>query len=265
MDSSEDASSPPGTIDVVKRLFAAALLLLGGWCQVAATPSEPTSETTTAGALTLVDRIVAVVDEDPIFLSDVERIIGLGLVASADGESDAELRRRVLDGLVDQRLQFHEVERYDFGPLPLDQVELRYEEIRSGFPDLQAFKERLQELGLTEAGLRYLLTRQLRVLVYIEKRLRPRVFVDPEDVRDYYDGVLRPRAAAEGVVLPPLEEMQPEVRQILRDVRLNQEIEAWTDELRLDAEIVDHLDRPPRPLPPVTRRYPRNPEQREPG
>jgi len=227
------------------------MLLLTGWCQAA----EPASGTTAAEPMILVDRIVAAIDEDPIFLSDVERIIGLGLAEPAAGETGDQLRRRVLDGLVDQRLRFHEVERYDFGPLPLEQVESRLEEIRARFPDRQAFAARLAELSLTEAGLRYLLTRQLRVLIYVEERLKPRVFVDPEDVRDYYDRVLRPRAALEGVELPPLQDKRQEIRQILRDLRLNEQIEIWTEELRLEAEIVDHLDRPPRALPPVARRF----------
>jgi hypothetical protein len=236
------------SIDAVKRLFVPALLLLCGWCQAAT--SEPV-----AGPMTLVDRVVAVVDEDPIFLSDVERIIGLGLAEPAAGETAGELRRRVLDQLVDQRLRFHEVERYDFGPLPLEQVEARLAEIRARFPEPPSFEARLAELGLSEAGLRYLLTRQLRVLVYIDERLRPRVFVDPEDVREYYEGVLKPRAAAAGVELPPLDDMRQEIRQILRDVRLNEQIEIWTEELRLEAEIVDHLDRPQEPLPPVVRHF----------
>ncbi|MEE8526633.1 MAG: hypothetical protein V3T72_22075, partial [Thermoanaerobaculia bacterium] len=226
----------------MKRLAAPALLFLTGWCGAA--PSEPA-----AGPMTLVDRIVAVVDEDPVFLSDVERIIGLGLAEPAAGETSAQLRRRVLDGLVDQRLRFHEVERYDFGPLPLEQIEDRLEEIRSRFPDRQSFAARLSELGLSEPGLRHILTRQLRVLIYVQERLTPRVFVDPEDVRDYYDRVLRPRAEVEGIKLPPLEDERLEIRKILRDVRLNEQIEMWTEELRLEAEIVDHLDRPPQALP----------------
>jgi hypothetical protein len=239
-----DGFPDDASIDAVKRLSVPALLLLCGWCQAAT--SDPG-----AAPMTLVDRVVAVVDEDPIFLSDVERILGLGLAEPAPGENAGELRRRVLDGLVDQRLRFHEVERYDFGPLSLEEVDGRVEEIRSRFPDPASFAARLAELGLSEAGLRYLLTRQLRVLVYIEERLRPRVFVDPEDVREHYEGVLKPRAAAEGVTLPPLEELRAEIRKILRDVGLNEQIETWTEELRLEAEIVDHLDSPPQPLPPV--------------
>src|SRR5436309_9382155 len=60
------------------------------------------------------DRVLAVVDEDPILASDVERVVRLGLDAPNPGESDEAFRRRVLNGLIEQRLQFHEIDRYGF-------------------------------------------------------------------------------------------------------------------------------------------------------
>ncbi len=228
-----------------------------------------------AAGETLVDRIVAVVDEDPIFLSDIRRVVGLGLVAGMPGDSERELHRRVLDGLIDHRLGCHEVERYDFGTLPAGEIDRQLEEIQSRFPDpatppggpggkspppggpggKSPFDRHLAELGFSEEGLRQLLERQLRVLVYVEQRLGPRIFVDPEDIRSYYGGELARKAAAEGVELPPLEEIRGEIRALLREIRLNEEIEAWTEELRLAAEILDHLDRSERELPPVVRRF----------
>ncbi len=236
------------------RAFAVCALLGSLWL-----PAPPP-----VVAETLVDRIVAVVDEDPIFLSDIRRVVGLGLVAGLPGESDRELHRRALDGLIDQRLRFREVERYDFGNLSVGEIDRRLEEIRGRFPDPatppgrsggeSTFDRHLAELGMSEEGLRQLLERQLRVLVYIEERLGPRVFVDLEDVRAYYGGELARKAASEGVELPPVEEIDDEIRALLREIRLNEEIETWTEELRLEAEILDHLDRSERELPPVVRR-----------
>ncbi len=208
-----------------------------------------------AAGETLVDRIVAVVDEDPVFLSDIRRVVGLGLVVAVAGESEHELRRRVLDGLIDQRLRFHKVERYDASPPPAGEIDRQLEEIRSRFADSAAFGRHLAELGLSEEGLRQLLGRQLQVLLYVDERLGPRVFVDPEEVRTYYRGELARKAAAEGVELPPLDEIRDQIRALLREIRLNEEVEAWTEELRLEAEILDHLDRSERELPPVVRRF----------
>jgi hypothetical protein len=233
------------------RLLAWTFLAL--W---SATPPTPASAAEPMdGELMLVDRVVAAVDGDPIFLSDVERAIALGLAEPEPEEGERELRRRVLDGLIEQRLRFHEVERYETGPLAVEELEEQVARIRDRYPDDAAFQARLAELGLDEEGLRHLLARQLRVLRYVGERLGPRIFVEADEIREYYEGELSARAEAEGVALPPLDQIRSEVRGILRARRLNEEIERWTDELRWKAEVVDYFDRPERQPPPVVHRF----------
>ena len=202
----------------------------------------------------LIDRLVAVVDDDPIFLSDIRRSIGLGLIERAPGESERELRRRALDALIDQRLRLHRVERYDFGPLPPDEIERQVERIRAGFADRQELRENLDRLGLDDEGLRLLVARQLRVLVYVEKRLGPRIFIDPDDIRRYYDSVLIPEMVRRKLEPPALDAVREQIRDLLSEQELNEQIEVWTEELRLEADVVDTFDRGRAELPPIVER-----------
>ncbi len=221
---------------------------------VAATVQTPSVE---EAELVLVDRIVAVVDEDPILLSDIRRAVGLGLVESVPGESASQRDRRVLDGLIDQRLRLHEVERHDFSPIPPDEIDRQVERIRANFDDPAELGQSLERLGLDDEGLALLVARQLRVLLYVEKRLGPRVFIRSEDVRAYYDGVLAAEMTRRDLPLPPLEEVSERIRAILREKALNVEIDAWTAELRLEADVADYLDRDGLELPPVVERLER--------
>ncbi|KAB2963700.1 MAG: hypothetical protein F9K16_06100 [Thermoanaerobaculia bacterium] len=205
---------------------------------------------TAAEGPVLVERVVAVVDEDPLLLSDVERVLGLRLVARQPEESDAALRRRVLDGLIEQRLRLHEIGRFGFEDAPLEEVDRQFAALRERFPDEAGFAAELARLGLDEDGVRQLLARQLAVLGYVEERLGPRVFVGVEEIRRHYDEVLRPELEAAGAAVPPLEEVREQIRAVLREGRLNEEIERWTAELRREADVVDLLDAPQRPLPP---------------
>ncbi len=207
-----------------------------------------------SGAHVLEDRLVAVVDDDPILLSDVERTIGLGLFEQVPGESRSQLERRVLDALIDQRLRLHEIERHNFAPLPPDEIDRQLERIRAGFETPDELSEQLVALGLNMEGLRLLVARQLRVLVYVEQRLAPRVFVRLEDINTYYENVLATEMATQGLEPPPLEEVRDQIRELLHEQQLNQEIEAWTEELRLAADIDDYLDRVETELPPVVQR-----------
>ena len=202
----------------------------------------------------LVDRIVAVVDEDPILLSEVEQVLALSLIEPREGESRERLERRALDALIEQRVRFHEIDRYGFAELPTEQVEMQLESIRASFDSDEEFAARLDDLGLDLRALRQLVARQLMVASYVEERLGARVFVGLDDIRAHYRDELVPALEAAGEPVPPLDEVREAIRVTLRERRLNEEIERWTEELRRAADILDYFDDAGEPLPPVVYR-----------
>ncbi len=200
------------------------------------------------------DRVVAVVDEQAVLLSDVEDVIGLGLVEREAGESTEALRARVLDGLIDQLLRFQAAERFGFGQVSVERIEAQVAEIRAGFPDDAAFATRLAELGLSIEELRQLVARQIMVLVYVDERLGARVFVSLDDIRAHYEQELVPQLTASGQPVPPLEEVREDVRQVIKQRRLLEEVERWTAELRREADVQVFLDEPLEAMPPLADR-----------
>jgi peptidyl-prolyl cis-trans isomerase SurA len=227
----------------MRRLALPAVLALA--CAIAPAPA--------GAAPRLADRIVAVVNGDPILQSDVERTLALGLVERRADETPQQLRRRVLDGLVEQRLRVHEVERYGFEQVPVEMIAEQIDAIRARFPSEEAFRRRLADLGLQLAGLEQLVAQQLQVMVYVDELLGARVFVGVEEIEAHYERVLAPRLRREGRPVPPIEEVREEIREVLRQERLNEELARWTAELRREADVRDHLDAPvdvtQRPLP----------------
>lgn len=205
-------------------------------------PSAPPPTSPDGEQLEPADRILAVVDEDPILASDVEQVVGLGLVAPVADEDPTALRRRVLDMLIEQKLRFHEIDQFGFVEVPVDEVESQLAAIRAEQGGSRAFAARLEELGLDEQSLRQILARQIMVLIFVEERLGARVFVDLEDIKAYYEDELVPRLRSSGADVPPLNEVREQIRQVLKEQRLNEEILAWTDDLRLEADIVDYFD-----------------------
>src|SRR5947199_9876468 len=112
----------------------------------AAAPPAPAPEAGPA-PITLKDRVVAIVDEDPILLSDINRVIALGLAQPTLGESDHDLRRRVLVQLIDERLRFHEIDRFGFEQVPAARVDEQVQEIRSRLNSQAARDQRMKEGG----------------------------------------------------------------------------------------------------------------------
>ncbi len=227
------------------RLFT--LLLVGICCLASVAAGQQGDEPEAA----LVDRILAVVDEDPILDSDLDQAIGIGLMIPEEDEAENDYRRRVLDLLIDQKVRFHEIDLFGFSEIPVAEVDRQFAEVREQFVSDEAFAARLEEVGLDEQGLRQILARQFMVLIYVEERLGARVFVGLEEIQQYYNEVLVPELEESGQPIPPQQEVREEIRAVLREIRLNEEIDRWTEDLRQEADIVDYFDSPREELPPL--------------
>ena len=251
-----------------RTLLVLAALLLVGLFAAAQTPPKPVPKAapkpaakapataaSPAAAETLKDRVLAVVDDDPILGSDVERVVRLGLEAPKPGEAPAVFRRRVLDELIEQRLQFHEIDRFGFEQVPVDEIQRRVAAIRARFPDEAAFQKALKEVGLDTKGLRQLVTRQLLVLTYVDERLGPSVFVTPDDVNRYYRAVLVPEMQKRGQPAPPLDQVREDIRETLKQQKMTAQMESWTKGLREKADVLLYSADAPggQPLPPVVK------------
>jgi hypothetical protein len=165
----------------------------------------------TAGEL--VERIVAVVDERPLLLSEVRTLAAVrGLAPEA-----------ALQAAIDERLMHAEASR-------LAQAEVRPEEERRALAALLAREN--PPAGVPEADLVRLVRRQIAILKYVEFRFRPQVRVDDAAVRAAWekDAVGRPSG-------PALEDAQDAIRARLEREALDQRVEAWVQELRARADV----------------------------
>ena len=68
------------------------------------------------------------------------------------------------------------------------------------------------------------------------------MFVDLDDIQRYYERELVPELRRRQASVPPLATVREEIRDLLRERRLNEEIERWTEELRREADIEDYFD-----------------------
>ncbi len=202
----------------------------------------------------LQDKVLAVVDEDPILKTDLDRIVKLGFMQPKAGENAEAFRRRVLDDLIEERLRFHEIDRFGFQQVPVDEIEREVAKIRARFADEASFQRALKEVGLDGKKLRQLVARQLLVLTYVDERLGPRVFVSLEDINRYYRDVLTPEMQRRGQPVPPVEDVREDIREVLKQQKLTQEIETWTQELRTRADVIVYGERSGAPLPPVVKK-----------
>lgn len=150
----------------------------------------------------LVDRIVAIVDEESILQSDLERETELyrlerqyaGEAVTAD---DATVRREVLDRLIESKLIIAAAKQAD---MSVDQeaiagsVDEKIQQFVERFGSLSALEAELERSGMTLADYRARMASQLRdqqfLRLVVGKFIRPDIEVMENEVRDYYQSHL---------------------------------------------------------------------------
>jgi len=181
----------------------------------------------------LVDRVLAIVDEEVILQSDVDREVELYRMNEEYQELPAtaespELRRELLDRLIESKLIIAAAKAAD---MSVDEeaiqssVDQRIEQFVERFGSREVFERELLRSGTTEADFRERMASQLRDDQYLRlvvgKFIRPDIEVLENEVRDYYLAHLEEMPAEpDSVVLSNiLVPVQPtlEVRQRIQD------------------------------------------------
>jgi hypothetical protein len=162
----------------------------------------------------VVERVLAVVDERPLLLSEVravEAVRGLG-------------RAHALEASIDERLMHEEAAR-------LPQAAVSDADADRALEALLASRPALED-RVPRAELRRLIRRQAAILRYVEFRFRPQVRIREEELRAAWNEDYRGKP--EG---PPFEEAAPTLRARLERRALDERIEEWVRNLRSRAEI----------------------------
>jgi peptidyl-prolyl cis-trans isomerase SurA len=188
------------------------------------------------GAVT-VDRVAAVIDRQVITVSEVSQMVEMRFFPRTAGQSEDDFRRGVLENLIAQTLRYRDVERFGAQDIPKDTIEARLQDIRKRFASEAEFDAALARAELSLDEFRALVKRQLQVEAYIQERFAPLVFIPNEDIETYYRGTWSQQRRARGLAIPPLNEVREEIRALLRSDRLQHEIEQWTSQLRLRANV----------------------------
>ncbi len=208
-------------------------------------PSLKAQEATVAegSPAILVDRIVALVDETPVFESDLTAAAALEPIATPETQNEQQYRRRLLDQLIDERLRYAAVRRHGFEELDLEKIDQQVEILAERFGGSESLTKALQEAAMDQRLLREMVARQLAVWDFVENRLGARVLVDLDEIEAYYRGEFSDHLGSLGEPIPPLREVREKIRELLYQRQLTEEVDRWTAELRFQADISDYLNR----------------------
>ena len=182
-------------------------LVLGATLALATAAPSP-------GRAQTIERIVAVVDDRPLLLTELKAH------QAVTGLPEAE----ALEAAIDERLMHAEAAR-------IPQADVSAEEEGKALALLLETRPALRA-AVEEPGLRRLLRRQLAILKYVEFRFRPQVRVSDEEVRRAWEAEQAGHPAG-----PALEDEQEAIRARLERRALDERVEAWVKELRARADV----------------------------
>ena len=147
-----------------------------------------------AHALELVDRIVAVVNKEPILLSDLEETLEMveeyelrGLSGEERAARKAEVEKELVDVLIGQELMEQAMDDGDLQVTPRD-VEMALADIaRNNGLTVERLWEEVTKQGMDEASYRADLKKQVRQQRFIQMNIMPRIDISEEDVRNRWN------------------------------------------------------------------------------
>jgi len=162
----------------------------------------------------LVERILVVVDERPLLLSEVRAV---------EGVRDLD-RTQALEAAIDERLMYQEAARLPQAAVSDEDLERALETLLETRPGLTS--------RVPRSELRRLIRRQAVILRYVDFRFRPQVRIGEDDLRAAWNEDFE--GEPEG---PAFEEAAPGLRARLERAALDRRIEEWIEDLRGRADV----------------------------
>ncbi len=177
-----------------------------------------------------VDRVAARIDQQVLTVSEINQMREIRFFPDNDP-------RQILEALIAQALRFRDVERFGAQDIAKDSIETRLQEIEKRFASPAEFTAAVAHAELTMDEVRALVKRELQVEAYIQERFAPLIFVSNEDIEAMYNGAWAQQRRQRGLPIPPLAEVQEEIRTLIRSRQLQTEIDKWTSQLRAKANV----------------------------
>jgi hypothetical protein len=182
-----------------------------------------------------IDRLLASVNGKVITDGDLKiaRALNPVLFAGAVADSpDQELTR-----LIDFEILRQELKNFSMTKEDDNEVASRVRSLRETYASKGGLSVYLQKSGLQESELISYVQLASSMLRFVNFRFRPFVNVTPEEIKSYYENVLKPQLEAKKGTLQPLSELSAQIEELLREKKINEDYDQWIANIRRTSRI----------------------------
>ena len=198
------------------------------------------------GSSVTFDRVVAVVNRQPILASDVEDEMQFSVLDPSPNAGESMTEPQALERLISRALIQQQIRQEDLPatePKP-EAIASRLKEIRTELPACvradcktdAGWKAFLAQHDLTPPQVEDYLRRRIEILSFIEMRFRQGIRITPDEVETYYKGTLLQQYPA-GQAPPPLQQVSSRIEEILLQQRVNLLFDSWLENLRKQGQV----------------------------
>ncbi|NIO48920.1 MAG: hypothetical protein GTN73_05715 [Candidatus Aminicenantes bacterium] len=181
-----------------------------------------------------IDRIVGVVNEQVITLTDLRIVEAFGLYEEDFKEKSGDLRPLILEWLIDQKLVIALAGKEIFAENEeLDSFQAR---IIEKLGNDQA-RIRLEEFGLDWQDLRGYILEKIVYQKIISRKFGQRNIVSLKEIEDYYQQNYVPSQREKGLEAQPMVEVLDEIESRIIQEEIKTQIKDWIKNLRKKADI----------------------------
>ena len=182
----------------------------------------------------MVDRIVAVVNEEVITLTDVRIAEAFGLYAEEIGEEEEDPRSLILQKLIDQKVVIQlSGEEVLIDAEKLDENLMRITQ-RLGAEEVE---RRLTHFGLDWENLKDFLREKMAYQTIISERFSKVNPVSLKEIEEYYQRSYVPAQKEKGVEPKPMMEILDEIESGIKQEKVEAQIQDWIMNLRDKSDI----------------------------
>lgn len=190
--------------------------------------SDPKPTSPPLGTTQTVDGIAARIEGDIITESEVRELAALQQLVNGKPKPRDEIIRELADQWVVR--QEAAATRYQ-EPSEAD-VDQSYDQLVKNFASPADFQAHLASVGLSDTAVRSLLRDQLYLSRFLDYRFRPTVQVSDRQIQDYYDKELVPELKKQGETVPPLDDVDDKIREVLTQRAIDDRAAKWLNDTR---------------------------------
>jgi parvulin-like peptidyl-prolyl isomerase len=168
-----------------------------------------------------VDKIIAVVDNEIITQTDVDRVLATVETTNGAGDQDLsqlgqdlkQIRENVINQMVEEKLILNEAKKLD---IKVDEakIDAHIEKIKQNFSNAKDFEMALANQGLTIKDLRDRFHNQEIMKIAVDYFVRSKIDIDPQEIKQFYQSqkniLMHPEKARVSSILIKIDRKQNE-------------------------------------------------------